>query len=576
MVGAGAVVALLAAALLQRGELEQAPRSAALAALAWGYAGLLPAAVVALRERAGWQWVVLLFVVTWANDTLAYFAGRFLGKRPLAPRISPKKTWEGFCGRRRRERARCTRGEGALPPRTCRSRPRCWWAPAAAVLGPLGDLSESHAQAGRRREGLRQGHPRARRAARPHRRGALRGPLGGRLRPVVPADEAPLHPRLHRLHRRPGPRRGGALAGALRRWWRSRPGATSSGWPSRSAPSARCWSSVSDAAAAAALRERLGRTPRRSWHGEAGAVAVASLPEVDFVLAAISGGAGLRSTAAAVEAGKPVGLANKESLVLAGELLMRAGRRAGRRHPAGRQRAQRHLPVAGRPQPAPRCAGSSSPPRAARCGSVPGRASCPRSRPAEALRHPNWSMGAKITIDSATLMNKGLEVIEARWLFDVEPGRIDILVHPESIVHSMVEYVDGRWWPSWASPTCAAPSATRSATPSGCRSTCRRSTWRGWAASPSSPPTRPASRPSRSPTGRSRWAAPPRRSSPAPTRAAVEAFLAGRCRFDAIARVCAEVLEAHRAGAARLGGPGHRRLRLGAGRGGAAGRADPG
>src|SRR5512137_2374453 len=96
--GAGAVVALLALAMLQRGELVEAPRSAGLAALAWGYTGLLPAAVVALRERAGWQWVVLLFIVTWANDTLAYFAGRFLGKRPLAPRISPKKTWEGFWG----------------------------------------------------------------------------------------------------------------------------------------------------------------------------------------------------------------------------------------------------------------------------------------------------------------------------------------------------------------------------------------------------------------------------------------------------------------------------------------------
>jgi len=142
VVGAGAVVALLATAMLQRGELAQAPRSAALAALAWGYAGLLPAAVVALRERTGWQWVVLLFVVTWANDTLAYFTGRFLGKRPLSPRISPKKTWEGFWG-------------GAVGSILGALAVKALFVPdlsipaailvgsGAAVLGPLGDLCES-------------------------------------------------------------------------------------------------------------------------------------------------------------------------------------------------------------------------------------------------------------------------------------------------------------------------------------------------------------------------------------------------------------------------------------------------
>jgi len=142
VVGAGAVVAVLAAAMLQRGELAQAPRSAALAALAWGYAGLLPAAVVALREGAGWQWVVLLFVVTWANDTLAYFTGRFLGKHPLAPRISPKKTWEGFWG------GAAGSVVGALVVKalflTRLSIPAAVLVGAgAAFLGPLGDLCES-------------------------------------------------------------------------------------------------------------------------------------------------------------------------------------------------------------------------------------------------------------------------------------------------------------------------------------------------------------------------------------------------------------------------------------------------
>ena len=144
VLAAGAVVALLAAAMLQRGALEQAPRSAALGALAWGYAGLLPAAVVALRVRedAGWPWVVLLFVVTWANDTFAYFTGRFLGKRPLAPRISPRKTWEGFWG------GAAGSVGGALVVKVLflpgLSVPAAAVVGAgAAVLGPLGDLAES-------------------------------------------------------------------------------------------------------------------------------------------------------------------------------------------------------------------------------------------------------------------------------------------------------------------------------------------------------------------------------------------------------------------------------------------------
>jgi len=142
VVGAGAVVAVLATAMLQRGDLVQAPRSAALAALAWGYAGLLPAAVVALREGAGWQWVVLLFVVTWANDTLAYFTGRFLGKHPLAPRISPKKTWEGFWGGAAGSVLGALVVKALFLPRL--SIPAAVLVGAgAAFLGPLGDLCES-------------------------------------------------------------------------------------------------------------------------------------------------------------------------------------------------------------------------------------------------------------------------------------------------------------------------------------------------------------------------------------------------------------------------------------------------
>ncbi len=175
--------------------------------------------------------------------------------------------------------------------------------------------------------------------------------------------------------------------------------------------------------------------------GDDGAVAVATDPDVEFVLAAISGGAGLRSTAAAVEAGKAIGLANKESLVLAGELLVaRAEAKRVAILPVDSEHSAIHQSLAGHNRGEVRrliLTASGGPLRtmpAAELASV---------TPERALKHPNWSMGDKITIDSATLMNKGLEVIEARWLFGVEPRRIDIVVHPESVVHSMVEYIDG-------------------------------------------------------------------------------------------------------------------------------------
>ncbi len=175
--------------------------------------------------------------------------------------------------------------------------------------------------------------------------------------------------------------------------------------------------------------------------GDAGAVAAAAHPDVDFVLAAISGGAGLRSTAAAIEEGKAVGLANKESLVLAGELLVaRAAERGAAILPVDSEHSAIHQSLAGHNRGEVRrliLTASGGPLRLVPAGELP------RVGPEQALKHPNWSMGDKITIDSATLMNKGLEVIEARWLFGVAPSRIDIVVHPESIVHSMVEYIDG-------------------------------------------------------------------------------------------------------------------------------------
>lgn len=161
----------------------------------------------------------------------------------------------------------------------------------------------------------------------------------------------------------------------------------------------------------------------------------------DVVVAAMVGFSGFRPTMAAIEAGKDIALANKETLVVAGQIVMAAARAKGvailpvdSEHSAIFQclNGERHL--------TPRkiiLTASGGPFRGK------SRAELEGVTPRMALRHPNWSMGAKVTIDSASMMNKGLEAIEARWLFDAPAGKIDILVHPQSIVHSMVEFEDG-------------------------------------------------------------------------------------------------------------------------------------
>ena len=175
--------------------------------------------------------------------------------------------------------------------------------------------------------------------------------------------------------------------------------------------------------------------------GRDGLVAVASHPDVDLVLCASAGTDGLEAVLAAIEHGKTIALANKEVLVMAGGIVTEAARAARRRDPAGRQRAQRHPPVPARPRRAEvrrLVLTASGGPFRGRSASELATVSAE-----EALQHPTWRMGRKITIDSATLMNKGLEVIEAHWLFGVAPDRIDVVIHPQSVVHSMVELVDG-------------------------------------------------------------------------------------------------------------------------------------
>ena len=175
--------------------------------------------------------------------------------------------------------------------------------------------------------------------------------------------------------------------------------------------------------------------------GEAGLCQAASQAEADITVTAVVGAAGLQPTLAAIRAGKDIGLANKETLVMAGRLVMAEVRRQGVRllpidseHSAIFQALE-----AGRAQDVSRLllTASGGPFRTLSAAELE------QAGPEAALAHPNWSMGQKISIDSATLMNKGLEVIEARWLFDVPPERIEVVVHPQSIVHSLVEYQDG-------------------------------------------------------------------------------------------------------------------------------------
>jgi len=192
--------------------------------------------------------------------------------------------------------------------------------------------------------------------------------------------------------------------------------------------------------------EKLAALLPRSWsgeivHGPAGNSQVASCPEAAMTISAVVGAAGLMPTLAAIEAGKDIGLANKETLVVAGRLVMQKVRQHGvallpidSEHSAVFQALE-----AGRKEDVKKVILTAS-----------GGPFLHFTREAlrnvsqeQALNHPNWSMGPKITIDSATLMNKGLEVIEARWLFDMAPQSIDVVVHPQSIIHSLVEYQDG-------------------------------------------------------------------------------------------------------------------------------------
>jgi 1-deoxy-D-xylulose-5-phosphate reductoisomerase len=202
-----------------------------------------------------------------------------------------------------------------------------------------------------------------------------------------------------------------------------------------------------DEAAAARLRERLGADAvTQVLQGEEGLSQVVTAPEVEVVMAAIVGAAGLPSTLAAAGAGKTLLLANKESLVMGGHLVMRAVREGG----------ARLLPIDSEHNAIFQCmpVDHDATPRATGVSKVLLTASggpfrqwsleqMAEATPDQACAHPNWSMGRKISVDSASLMNKGLEYVEACWIFDVEPARVEVVIHPQSIIHSMVQYPDG-------------------------------------------------------------------------------------------------------------------------------------
>ena len=200
------------------------------------------------------------------------------------------------------------------------------------------------------------------------------------------------------------------------------------------------------------LEQRLG-TPVLT--GEKGLVELATLPEADIVLVAIVGTAGLEPALAAIRAGKDLAVASKEILVMAGELVISEAKKHG----------VKVLPVDSEHSAIFQCLEGRNPVDVKRliltASGGPFRQT-PREQfagitVAQALKHPSWSMGQKITIDSATLFNKGLEMIEARWLFDIEIDRVDVVVHPQSIVHSLVEFQDGSMLAQLSAPDMRHP-----------------------------------------------------------------------------------------------------------------------
>ena len=212
--------------------------------------------------------------------------------------------------------------------------------------------------------------------------------------------------------------------------------------------------SISDSAKAKELQNVLGATVQ-IYSGNDGLVKLATMPEADIVLIAIVGTAGLQPALAAIRAGKDIAIASKEILVMAGETVMGEARKYGVRVLAvDSEHSAIFQCLDGKPSDSVRklwLTASGGPFRKTPKADFAG------ITVEQALKHPSWVMGRKITIDSATLFNKALEMIEARWLFDIEMARVDVVVHPQSVVHSMVEYVDGSMIAQLSTPDMCLP-----------------------------------------------------------------------------------------------------------------------
>ncbi|WP_124727551.1 1-deoxy-D-xylulose-5-phosphate reductoisomerase [Staphylospora marina] len=212
--------------------------------------------------------------------------------------------------------------------------------------------------------------------------------------------------------------------------------------------------SMATADAARQVREAVGDQVE-VWTGDEGLIAVATHPDATYLVSALVGSRGLHPTLEAIRAGKKIGLANKETLVTAGHLVMEEARRAG----------VIILPIDSEHSALFQCLNGERKEDVSRIILTASggafrdwdRERLKEATVEDALKHPNWSMGAKITVDSATLMNKGLEVIEAHWLFDMPYEQIDVVVHPQSVIHSMVEFRDGAVMAQLGTPDMKVP-----------------------------------------------------------------------------------------------------------------------
>ena len=277
--------------------------------------------------------------------------------------------------------------------------------------------------------------------------------------------------------------------------------------------------------------------------GEAGIERIASAPEVDVVVSAIVGAAGLRGTWVALEHGKTVAIANKETLVVAGPLVMDLAKRTNAallpvdsEHSAIFQALQ-----AGRANEVRRVVLTSS------GGPFRGRtiSQLKAVTPKEALAHPTWNMGPKISIDSATMMNKALEIIEAKWLFGLRDDQIDVVVHPQSVVHSFVEFVDGSVIAQLSPPDMRLPIQYALTYPERCESVAKKLDWRcafDWHFEPPDLDAFPALRLGFEVASRGGTCGAVLN---AANEAAVERFLAGSLGFCDIPRACRAVLDQH-------------------------------